>query len=309
MTTPKQSDPKSLDLPDFLDRKKGGKKLKPTSTPPKKETLTMAKRKTDKKPAAKKGSTKKAEVAATNDEALAKNKSKRKTQKSADQKELDAAEKELKLKQKAVAKRKEDEAKAAEKTKTDAKANKFLVGHAKHINVHMEKAGKADAQGDNHRASAAVYLTEAEEVAKGNGMSFKDWVDTEINVPGFGYSKARKLLAFGKEADGDEEKIILLLEDQRLQTKVAVAKHREKAKEETGKTRYEKAEKIMDSLSAGEAKTVMENEARKQDMVLVSAETAKGKEPMDVAKVAYANLSDDEKVALYDFIVDDLGYE
>ena len=88
---------------------------------------------------------------------------------------------------------------------------------AKEINIRLEKAEKHTSEAFDHRLSAALRLEDARKMCKKAGMNFKKWAETNVTQS---YETVRKLAAIGASDDPK-----LALEDLRISTRKAVAKH------------------------------------------------------------------------------------
>lgn len=88
---------------------------------------------------------------------------------------------------------------------------------AQEINERLVKASKLTSDAFDHRLAAAIRLEDASKMCKKAGVNFKKWAESNVTQS---YETVRKLVAIGASDDPK-----LALEDLRISTRKAVAKH------------------------------------------------------------------------------------
>tara|TARA_R100000781_G_scaffold80483_2_gene49673 strand:- start:1742 stop:2551 length:810 start_codon:yes stop_codon:yes gene_type:complete len=195
-----------------------------------------------------------------------------------------------------------------------AAANKKLNPLAKDINVRLGKADSKMADANDMRLSAALQLAEAEKVAKQAKIPFKTWVTD--NITGRSYETARRLLVVGRLGDTDEAR--LQLGDLRSgeAARKRTSRQKKKAEKEAAEKRASFNEKnpvdavarSLGSLDESDQRSVIDTTARKQGMVLVAKDDARGlskvksvlesEGTLEAAKNAFDSLTAKDKMAL-----------
>lgn len=121
---------------------------------------------------------------------------------------------------------------------------------AKEINERLVKASKLTSDAFDHRLAAAIRLEDARKMCKKANMNFKTWAEANVK---HSYENVRKLAAIGAS---DNPK--LALEDMRITTRKAVAKHAARRATVLARNPNPGGEGLANTASNGSSRTAWE---------------------------------------------------
>ena len=195
---------------------------------------------------------------------------------------------------------------------------------AQEINERLVKASKLTSDAFDHRLAAAIRLEDASKMCKKAGMNFKKWAETNVTQS---YETVRKLIAIGRSDDPK-----LALEDLRLSTRKAVAKHAagkkvlantpksdrlpEPVSSASSRTAWEIAEDMVASLSDKEQLSLVTARANLIGHKVITAQAAvaaKDAQSTSVSpqlkamKVAFGGLKASAKMKFIKWAADEVG--
>ena len=183
--------------------------------------------------------------------------------------------------------------------KADAKAaaEKNLSGIATEVNARFESIEKMEGKTDDARLAVALRLSEAKDLCKDAGVTFKSWCEDNITN---GYNIANKLALIGASPEPAKA-----LADLRGQSARASSKHRETKKKaaqiaapssKPSETPLRRAEEALSALDDKVAVSVARNIAGKAGLTIISETDARELQQLRNAKVEGSDLAAAKKL-------------